>query len=130
MWRLVGYAIEKGRRRQAIVRRDERNRRTFFLMQQIPGIFGQRANLVVALRQAVEQLNAGIKAARAQLGKFLPEAVAVKLSQLVPLGKLHAGVGLLDTDSVEPKRFQNVLPGLRGLGGRNLLGVIGDPSES
>ena len=126
---LVRHAAEERGRRQAVGGRHELDRGTSLLDQQIAGIFGQHAKLVVALGKTLELLGARVEPARTDLRELAPELVAVELAQFVPLHELHAGVGHLHIGAVVPDRLGDVLPALGRILRLHLLGVVGEARE-
>src|SRR6185369_656283 len=96
------------------------------LEQDIGRIFADRGDRIVALRQPVEQLHPRVESVRLQFGEFLPEAVAVELTQHVPLYELQPGRRDLAADLALPARIEDVLPAFRRIGAGNLVDVVGD----
>src|SRR4051794_16361269 len=102
MRRLVDDTRGRDRGRHAVGRSHEGDVGATLLDELIAAPFGTGADLVVSLTEAVEELGAGIEAAWALLGEFLPEPVAIETLQLVPFDELDAAGRLLRADGVAP----------------------------
>ena len=126
---LVHRAENQRGRDQPFGRGDELHVRAARLVEDVGRILGERRHVVVAFREPVEQLHARVKGARALLGEFLPEIVAVDLAQQVPLHVLDPGRRNLAGDLVAEARVVDVLVGLRDVRAGDLGLVVGEARE-
>ena len=126
MRRLVDDAVGLGHGRHAGLREDEGKRRALGLELDVARILGAHDDLVLAVDQPAVLLDVGVEGARLLLGELLEVALAQDRLQRIPDAVLQARVGDLDVDRVLPLRIEQVLPRLGRLGGRHVVGVIGD----
>ena len=108
------------------LREHEGERRALGLELDVAGVLRAHDDLVLAVDQPAVLLDVGIEGARLDGGEFLEVVVAQDRLQHVPDAVLQAGVRNLDVDRVGPFRIEQVFPRLRCLGGRHVVGVVGD----